>query len=685
MVRLRPYQEKWLERILSARGKVLVVGATGSGKTVVAAALMNRLASEGKRVLFVAHRRELVTQCIARLEESGCRGMGAVMSGVQSEPWKPIQVASLLSLKCGAMSGFDVVVIDEAHRATAKTYGRVLNANRGAQIYGLTATPKRLDGRSLGDVFEVIVESDPVSELIRIGAISKPEIWSVHPQDLADVAIKNGDFSRAELSEKVRRVVVFGDVIAHWRLHARNLRTVVYCVDINHAQVTYEAFCAEGIRAALVTNQTPTRQREQTLERVKAGDVQVIVNVELLTEGWDVPALDCALLLRPTLSETLLLQMCGRVMRGGKAKRPKILDHAGNFTRNGHRPPWEDRVWTLAESTRKWNPKSRKGMQTQQCPQCGNVVAPNAAQCWGCERPFEVYTVVETNSSVVLQPLPLSKRDLAKQWLIAGKSYRWIAYALKIDLLEVNAIADELAFADAKFATKRSQHLSIVDRVRSGENIGTVAKDSGYSVPRILTLDDAVCAPCGEDEKLSAVRAIRKRKVQPREVQRRLSMVRSEIKTLTIEAAKRMLVNGFDADTVSQSLELDRDEVIELCFELRHARAIKDSERRYYYSDLVLDDASRTLWSNGDPWDLRGKVATKPGKDAFTTAWKTARDTYEPLLKQIGLPASEYKIRSHLKCLGLSDDDQDKVIREWWELGLVTPVAIRKGARKVAA
>ncbi|MBK9949846.1 MAG: DEAD/DEAH box helicase [Nitrospira sp.] len=656
MVRLRPYQEKWLERILSARGKVLVVGATGSGKTVVAAALMNRLAAEGKRVLFVAHRRELVTQCIARLAESGCRGMGAVMSGVQSEPWRPIQVASLLSLKCGAMSGFDVVVIDEAHRATAKTYGRVLKANRGAQIYGLTATPKRLDGRSLGDVFEVIVESDPVSELIRIGAISKPEIWSVHPHDLADVAVTQGDFSRNELSEKVCKVVVFGDVIAHWRLHAGNLRTVVYCVDINHAQVTYEAFCAEGIRAALVTNHTPTRQREQTLERVKTGDIQVIVNVELLTEGWDVPALDCALLLRPTLSETLLLQMCGRVMRGGKAKRPKILDHAGNFTRNGHRPPWEDRVWTLAGAHPKWNHRSRDASQTKVCPACNNTLPRHAKECFSCEHVFMAEQVVVTNNSVVLKPLPMSPRELAKQWLRAGRSYRWISTKLAIPLHSVNALADELAFEDPCFESVRREHKQIVDRVRSGESLFDVGRSYGIHSSRVMHLDNSVCQECPEPTKMAAVRAMRRGRAAPLHIQKKLNLTRSEARSLATEAVLRLISSGVPLEEAQSrvGVYLDRSELFEVRDWVEPEFEMRRPEAHEHIDELINEYRVMAGLRRTNRDYANSLVIRQQRRITEHDLLERVRDI---VLRQTGL--------------AVSSDDEECLVMSVWELGML--------------
>lgn len=389
-MKLRPYQKKWLQRIRKAPGRVLVVGPTGAGKTVVAVSLIGEARLKRKRVLFLAHRTELVNQCVSRLRDAGIEDVGVIQADTTPDPGQPVQVASVQTLarRPELMTGYDVVIIDEAHHATSPTYRKILDVNDGAKVYGLTATPRRLDGKPLSDLFDSVAQSEPVSKLIEIGALNHPRVFSVSA-DLVDIKTRGGDYAREDLSRAFNTNQLLGDAVAHWERFAEGRPTVVYSVDVAHAEATVARFRAAGHRAQLITGETPGDERATILRGLNTGDVQIVVNVEVLTEGWDCPDVSCAVILRPTMSETLAFQMAGRAMR----RNPKwphaiILDHAGNYILHGL--PSEDRDYSdvLTEGQVSQRRHGDNAARSKSCPECGSEVSFGSRVCGFCEHEF---------------------------------------------------------------------------------------------------------------------------------------------------------------------------------------------------------------------------------------------------------------------------------------------------------
>lgn len=399
-MKLRAYEQSWIKRIkASKQRRILVVGPTGSGKTIVAADLIRSAVNQGGSVMFIVHRRELLRQAVQRLFDHGVpwEDIGAIIGGNHAKedeetfaenPGAPVQVASIQTLVRRKMPKATYVFVDEAHHAAAATYQKVLKHYPSAKIIGLTATPYRLDGKPLGDMFDVIIESAKPSKLIEQGWISRPKVWTVPPKErpnLKKVRRAGADLNQGELEKATNRKQLVGSIVKHWKKHAEGRPTVCYAVSIAHADAIALAFKQARIKASVISSNTPNEERYSLLEKMKKGDVQVLVNCMVLTEGWDCPEAKCAIVARPTLSQSLWFQMGGRIMRPGD-KCPIILDHAGNAL-------WMPCPGDDIEHSLTGVMKLKTGHQDPKektCPECGNQLFLGTRVCTECGHEFWV-------------------------------------------------------------------------------------------------------------------------------------------------------------------------------------------------------------------------------------------------------------------------------------------------------
>lgn len=336
---LRPYQSEAIRGVVRNLHKnPVLVAPTGAGKTYMASELVRRL---NGRTLWVAHRRELIDQAAGSLRNLGLR-TGIIRAGDPVDYSARMQVASIQTLARREVPPVDTVVIDEAHRARAASYAGVFDL--GVPVVGLTATPFRLDGRSLGDVFGEIVVASQVADLVALPGeepcdarpLHRPEVYSFPSMDLDGVGIKAGDFDPKQVAEALDTSKLFGDIVTEWKAHAPDATTVVFAVNVEHSKAIAAAFNAAGVTAEHVDGSTPTVERDAILDRLRSGETRVVCNCLILTEGWDLPSLECVVIARPTASLNIHIQTVGRVMRHtwGKA-RAIVLDHAGNHHRHG--------------------------------------------------------------------------------------------------------------------------------------------------------------------------------------------------------------------------------------------------------------------------------------------------------------------------------------------------------------
>lgn len=389
-LQLRDYQTNAIDQVRdhlrAGAHRVLLVAPTGAGKTVIASAMIHAAQARGSRIVFLAHRRELITQCSAKLDQLGV-DHGIIMA---SHPrWKPhlqVQVASVQTLarrlQCDPRDSRrlrepDLVFIDEAHHARARTYERILEAFPKACAVGLTATPWRIDGRGLGELFEQLVVAARVRELTEQGSLVPARGFTYQRPDLSQVRTSAGDYNLAQLDDAMGKVVLTGDLVAEYQAHAAGKRAVVFAVNVKHSRAIVEQFRAAGVQAEHVDDQTPETERDAVLARIRDGRTLVVSNVGILTEGWDCPAVEVAILARPTKSVALALQMMGRVLRPWPGKDcARIHDHAGVILEHGL--PDDDRDYSLEGN------KPPAPAPTRSCPQCFCVNPAGRKTCIEC-------------------------------------------------------------------------------------------------------------------------------------------------------------------------------------------------------------------------------------------------------------------------------------------------------------
>lgn len=383
-MQLRPYQAQAIDDLRAAfrRGarSVLLVAPTGSGKTIILAAMALGAAERGTRLLILAHRAELIAQASAKLDAAGVLH-GRIAPGA---PWLdlPIQVGSVQTVarRLGTLPRFGLVALDEAHHAVAGSWAAVLDAQHGARVVGLTATPQRLDGRGLGvsagGPFDALVLGPSVSDLISAGHLVPTRVFAPPGPDLSSVRTVRGDYDQRGLAEVVDHARLVGDIVEHYQRHAAGLPAIAFCASVQHAQHVAEAFRGAGIVAEAAHGALAPGERARILGGLGRG-VQVVCAADLISEGLDVPGVGAVILARPTQSLALHRQQVGRGLRPAPGKRGLIvLDHAGNTVRHG-----------FAETPAQWTLDGRKRRETppavRQCPAC-YCAHPPAARCPEC-------------------------------------------------------------------------------------------------------------------------------------------------------------------------------------------------------------------------------------------------------------------------------------------------------------
>ena len=392
MITLYPHQESWVKELGLAFGRhraVLGQAPTGCGKTVAAAAIAQRAGRRGNSIIFAVHRRNLIKQTSATFDEFGIEH-SVIGAGYSYDPGLDIHVASIDTLRnrMERIKSPTILVIDEAHMAAAKTWAKVANfyKSRGTRILGLSATPSRLDGKPLGDLFDHMVKGPSVKWLMDEGYLSKYVAYAPSEPDLSSVHTRMGDFEKHELIEAVDKPKLTGDAARHYLKYASGTRAICYCCSIEHSKHVAEHFNANAIPAAHIDGKTPKDEQARVIRAFADGEYSVLCNVELITTGFDLSAqvgrdvpVETIIILRPTQSEALHLQMIGRGLRR-KPNPAVILDHSGNILRMGL--PDQEREWTL-EGKKKRAKKTEDAVPVRQCPQCyaAHEPAPQCPQC----------------------------------------------------------------------------------------------------------------------------------------------------------------------------------------------------------------------------------------------------------------------------------------------------------------
>jgi DNA repair protein RadD len=329
-MRLRPRQKLFVERSLSALGtrdNTLGVASTGFGKSVALSAVVrDRLGDADTKACVLAHRDELTVQNRDKFRRVVPGVATSVIDATENSWSGQVAFAMVPTLareaNLAAMPKLDLLVIDEAHHAVADSYRRIIDrvrdANPDARIFGVTATPNRGDRKGLRDVFDNVADQVRLGELIASGHLVPPRsfVIDVGVQDkLRAVRKTASDFDMGEVAEIMDRAPITEEVVRNWQEKAADRPTVVFCSTVAHAAHVAEAFNAAGIPTGLIHGDLPRDERHNILAAFARGEIRVITNVAVLTEGFDHPPTSCVVLLRPSSYKSTMIQMVGRGLR----------------------------------------------------------------------------------------------------------------------------------------------------------------------------------------------------------------------------------------------------------------------------------------------------------------------------------------------------------------------------------
>lgn len=356
---LRAYQDRMLSEILTCIDKglnPLVVSPCGSGKTHLIAAL-----AEARSCVAIAHRRELLEKI--RSLSRDCPTYSIAELTCQQAPPTSFRHAELL-------------IVDEAHHAVAATYRKIMS-DFGGQVVGFTATPVRMDGIGLDQVFDCLVQGPSLEDLVDEGWLASFDFFTAPNAEIecGSLSTRGGrDYSVTEV-EKMTAVIT-GGVAAHWHRLAEGRQTIVFAVSASHGQALLQEFGDAGVDARLLLHNS--LDRRELVEKFRSGEFRVLINCEIAIEGIDVPSCECVQIVRPTRSLRIFDQMVGRVLRPSSS-RGIVLDHGQNWLRFGH--PMEPRTWSLSGA--EWG-----GGHIRSCPSCGFCDPSSALMCPSCGHEF---------------------------------------------------------------------------------------------------------------------------------------------------------------------------------------------------------------------------------------------------------------------------------------------------------
>jgi superfamily II DNA or RNA helicase len=394
-MKLRDYQNTAVDEIRQSyrngRRSPMLVLPTGGGKTVIFSYITRAAAERGNSVMILLHRVELVRQTSDKLTQMGV-DHGVIHPEYRPEYQKAVQVASVQSLvrRFAHTSQPDLIVIDECHHVRAGQWQKVLSEYPDAKTLGVTATPMRSDGKGLADSFDDIIVGATVRELIDQGFLVEPMVYSVPVADFGGLKKRMGDFDKAQQAEIMDKPKIYGDVVGHYKKLAQGMPAVAFCTTVKHAEQVAQAFRAAGVRSESADGSMSDENRKRVLSGLSDGTVEVLTTCDLISEGTDIPAIGCAILLRRTMSEGLFIQQVGRALRpmAGKS-HAVIIDHVGNTRLHGL--PDQDREWILTKDKMpgRGRGKNENTERIAECKSCYAVFTP-APECPYCGAPVEV-------------------------------------------------------------------------------------------------------------------------------------------------------------------------------------------------------------------------------------------------------------------------------------------------------
>ena len=363
MFKLRDYQQETVDNIYQSmkqgNRRIIVQQPPRTGKTVIMAEIARKTTSKGNRVMFIIHRKEVLAQAKSTFEQQNVNMDLATMGMVQT-----------LTRRVNKLTEPQLILIDEAHHALSQSYRRIIDAFPNAYILYFTATPIRTGHDQLDQIADDIIVGKSIKWLTQHHFLAPFHYYGLGDIDRSKLRKQNGDYSSQSMDEAISHQI-YGHIVQQYQRLASGKQAVVYCHSIESAKKVTEQFTQAGIIAAEIDGDTDTKVRDQLVQKFRNQELTILANVNLFTEGVDLPNVDCVIMARPTSSLALYLQFSMRCLNPRKGKTAVIIDHVDNFLNFGL--PSSDRNWSEAIVTkdkRKSSNNADNGPAIAQCNYC---------------------------------------------------------------------------------------------------------------------------------------------------------------------------------------------------------------------------------------------------------------------------------------------------------------------------
>ncbi|ANK60051.1 DEAD/DEAH box helicase [Loigolactobacillus backii] len=341
--------QKITESIHNGHHSIIVQQPPRTGKTVIMAEIARRATAKGNRILFIVHRKELVDQARETFIDQGVNINLAQIGMVQT-----------ITRHVADLKQPSIIFIDEAHHSLAKSYQRILTAFPKAIKLLFTATPWRMSGEGFETVADKLMVGKSIDWLIKQGYLAPIDYYAPKQIDTSKLKLKStGEFTDKSIEQAIKPKI-YGNAVKTYLKLAKCKQAIAYTYNVESAKKLAKAFCEAGVKAKAVSGKTPKNKRDQIIKAYRNGEIDIVTNAELFTEGLDLPNVDCVIMLRPTKSLSLFLQFSMRAMNPRKGKTAIIIDHVGNVERFGL--PTAERQWSLTGSDKKTRQKQAGAM-----------------------------------------------------------------------------------------------------------------------------------------------------------------------------------------------------------------------------------------------------------------------------------------------------------------------------------
>lgn len=362
MFKLRYYQQETIDKIYQSmkhgHKRIIVQQPPRTGKTVIMAEIARRITIKGNRVMFIIHRKEVLAQAKATFQQQEVNMKLTTMGMVQS-----------LTRHTKALTTPQLIFVDEAHHALAKSYRKILDAFPNAYVLYFTATPIRTGHDQLDQVADDIIVGQSIKWLTNHHFLAPFRYYGLGDIDRSKLRKQNGDYSSSSMDEALNHQI-YGHIVQQYQRLANGKQAVVYCHSIESAKKVTQQFHEAGITAAEIDGDTDQTVRDKLVQKFRDQQLTILANVNLFTEGVDLPNVDCVIMARPTSSLALYLQFSMRCLNPRKGKTAIIIDHVDNFLNFGL--PDNDHDWQSAIVTKdkRKTSNSDNGPALAQCNYC---------------------------------------------------------------------------------------------------------------------------------------------------------------------------------------------------------------------------------------------------------------------------------------------------------------------------